>query len=56
MSEKTVRIRLKSLGLILKVSTEMYSGAKCYAVMEHDRPIFYFQSLDDLCRLFKNDF
>ena len=56
MVEKTVRAKLKKLGLNLRISTEMYTGDKCYAVMDDNGPVMYHHSLDDLVSTWRTDF
>lgn len=55
MSEKTIRARLKKLGLHLIVTTERYTGAKCYAVMDGEKPVMYHVSLNDLVNAWHDD-
>ena len=55
MVESTVRRKLKKLGLNLKVSTEKYTGDKCYAVVENGKTIMNHQTLDELIDTWKSD-
>lgn len=48
MSETTVRRKLKEMGLHLVVSTEMYAGAKRYAIYDNDVFVIAYQSVEDL--------
>lgn len=48
MSETTVRRKLKEMGLHLVVSTEIYAGAKRYAIYDNDVFVIAYQSVEDL--------
>ncbi len=48
MCETTIRRKLKEMGLRLVVSTEMYSGAKRYAIYDNDVFVIAYQSIDEL--------
>lgn len=48
MSETTVRIKLKEMGLHLVVSTEMYTSAKRYAIYDNDAFVIAYQSIEEL--------
>ena len=52
MSETTVRRKLKEIGLHLVVSTEMYSGAKCYSIYKGDEMVIAYQTIEELSEHF----